>query len=250
MLTEKLPAPGARGLTALCVIRFFVYTPDMIKLAVFLGNPGFEYAGNRHNAARMLAERLSFYPSLAWQKKFKGLYSSHDSRHFLMPETYMNLSGVSVQAAAAFFKINIEEILIIHDELELPPGTISLKFSGGLGGHNGLRSMKQSFSSVDFWRLRIGIGRPDSRLPGKGGHAGSGEGIYDWVLSDFSDQEKETLAPVFDAGADLLIKALYNEPETLINEWKKKKVPLEAALDVSAAKIPELLPEQNSLTSN
>jgi len=196
----------------------------MIKLTAFLGNPGLEYAHNRHNAGRMLAQALPFYPSLSWQKKFKGLYALHENTHFLMPETFMNLSGESVFAAASFYKINIEEIMIVHDELELPLGFISLKFSGGLGGHNGLRSMKKCFSSEDFWRLRIGISRPDSRLPGEGGPEGSGEGVIDWVLSDFSKAEQEALMPTLDSGANLLIRVLDCEPETLLAEWAKKKI--------------------------
>jgi len=196
----------------------------LIKLAAFLGNPGKKYAHNRHNAARILAQALPFYSDLCWQNKFKGLYAVHESCHFLMPETFMNLSGESVQATSSFFKINIEEIIIVHDELELPLGTISLKFSGGLGGHNGLRSMKACFNSADFWRLRIGIGRPDARLPGEGGPAGSGEGIYDWVLSDFSGAEKEILTPVFNEGAKLLIQTFKTEPDSLLNDWKKKKI--------------------------
>jgi len=196
----------------------------MIKLAVFLGNPGAEHIRNRHNAARMLAEALPFYGSLSWQKKYKGLYASQGDKHFLMPETFMNLSGESAQAAAKFFKINVEEIIVIHDELELPLGVISLKYSGGLGGHNGLRSMKKCFNSADFWRIRIGIGRPDSRLPGEGGHEGSGEGVYDWVLSDFSKNEQETLMPALDAGANLLMQVFEKDPETLLKEWAKKKI--------------------------
>jgi len=186
----------------------------MLELVSFFGNPGKQYSGNRHNAGFMLAEKLPFYSSLAWQKKFKGIYAAFDRErlggdsasgvmssgelpqaaarfHFLMPQTYMNRSGESVIAAADFFKIKSESIIVVHDELELPLGTISLKFSGGLGGHNGLRSMKMCFGTADFWRLRIGIGRPDARLPGEGGRQGSGEGIVDWVLSDFSASERE-----------------------------------------------------------
>jgi PTH1 family peptidyl-tRNA hydrolase len=218
----------------------------MIQLAAFLGNPGAEYARNRHNAGRMLVQALPFYQALAWQKKFKGLYaalsgaeivpfsetrqeqsappSPFEKIHFLMPETYMNHSGESIHGAASFFKIKVEEILLVHDELELPLGTISLKFSGGLGGHNGLRSMKACCGAADFWRLRIGIGRPDSRLPGEGGHEGSGRGIVDWVLSDFSGVEKELLDPALDAGAGLLLRALVVEPETLLPQWAKKKI--------------------------
>ena len=221
----------------------------MIELAAFLGNPGKEYSRNRHNVGFMLAEKLPFCSSLSWQKKFKGFYAVMDRNrigeyfppdsppdengiagrlHFIKPETYMNLSGESVSQAASFFKIKSDAVLVVHDELELPLGTISLKFSGGLGGHNGLRSMKACFGTADFWRIRIGIGRPDSRLPGEGGPPGSGEGIVDWVLSDFSAGELEILEKVLEAGAGLLLRALTGDPETLLNEWKKKKISIES----------------------
>jgi PTH1 family peptidyl-tRNA hydrolase len=210
----------------------------MVELAVFLGNPGREYSGNRHNVGRLLALRLPFYGDLAWRKKFKGLYADMESCrlsgdssgllpprfHFLMPETYMNLSGDSAGAAAAFFKIPPERILVVHDELELPLGILSLKFSGGLGGHNGLRSMKAGLGTADFWRLRIGIGRPDDRAPGEGGPPGSGKGIFDWVLSDFSAAENPVLDQVLDAAVPLFTAALVSGPETLLPEWKKKNV--------------------------
>ena len=212
----------------------------MIELAAFLGNPGKEYSSNRHNAGFLLAAKLKV--SLSWEKKYKGLYAALDRKaleenedsvfpdetpsriHFIKPQTFMNLSGQSVSAAASFFKIDPASLIVVHDELELPLGTISLKLGGGLGGHNGLRSMKASFGSADFWRLRIGIGRPDSRLPGEGGPPGSGEGIVDWVLSDFSLNEKEEMDRVLDAASELLIKALLNDPEKLLPEWAKKKV--------------------------
>ena len=200
----------------------------MLQLAAFFGNPGREYAHNRHNAPWMLAEALPsvlpFYSSLIWQKKFKGLYAGRDACHFLMPQTYMNRSGESVMAAASFYKIKLEEIIVVHDEIELPFGTISLKFSGGLGGHNGLRSMKACFGSADFWRLRVGVGRPDGRAPGKGGNPESSReaGIAAWVLSDFTDGEREELVPVFAAGAQLLEQAMACGPEKLLPEWAKK----------------------------
>ena len=214
----------------------------MIELAAFLGNPGKEYSRNRHNAGFMLAEKLPFYASLSWRGKFKGTYAALDSNrlaeylpgglsqetavrfHFIKPDTFMNLSGESVFKAASFLKIKPEAVLVVHDELELPLGTLSLKFGGGLGGHNGLRSMKASFGSADFWRLRIGIGRPDSRLPGQGGPPGSGEGIVDWVLSDFDAAEIEILDIVLKRGADLLLLALINGAESLLPEWSKKKL--------------------------
>ncbi|MDR0313741.1 MAG: aminoacyl-tRNA hydrolase [Treponema sp.] len=220
----------------------------MLELVSFFGNPGPEYKGNRHNAGWHLAQKLPFYDQLVWRKKFKGLWADMEGQrllpfcpdeaaappsaadrsiakiHFLMPGTYMNLSGDSVFAAATFFKIKPEQIIVIHDELELPLGTISLKFDGGLGGHNGLRSMKGSFGTADFWRLRIGIGRPDDRLPGQGGPQGSGKGIIDWVLSDFSADECAVLEPVLEAGADLLLKTIICGPEDFLPYWSKKKI--------------------------
>jgi len=196
----------------------------MLQLAIFLGNPGSQYKNNRHNAAWMLAEALPFYSALDWQKKFKGLYAAMNGCHFLKPQTFMNLSGESAQAAASFYKIGLENIIVIHDEIELPFGTLSLKFSGGMGGHKGLRSMKAVFGSADFWRLRIGIGRPDSRIPGKGGNPESAlaANIADWVLADFTAIETEALVPVLAAGAQLLVKALAVEPQSLLPEWAKK----------------------------
>jgi PTH1 family peptidyl-tRNA hydrolase len=222
----------------------------MLQLAVFLGNPGRQYENNRHNAGRMVADRLPFFSASDWQKKFKGLYACTDYTrikasagtvteptdlptdpppnlpskiHFLIPETFMNLTGGSALAAASFYKIKLDEIIVIYDEIELPFGTLSLKFSGGLGGHNGLRSMKASFGSADFWRLRVGLGRPDGRTPGRGGsNVGKDNGIASWVLSDFDAAEAEVLAPVFETGAGLLLQAITTGPERLLPEWAKK----------------------------
>ena len=210
----------------------------LIELVAFLGNPGREYEQTRHNAAWLLGSRLPFIDSLAWRKRFKGRYADIDPRqlaslappepsgsasqeaaaplppraHFIIPETYMNKSGEAVSAAASFYRIPPERILVVHDELEIPLGYLSLKFSGGLGGHNGLRSMQANFGTADFWRLRIGIGRPDH------------PDIYGYVLSPFSQEERERLEPVFAAGSALLIRSLLGEAEALLPEWKKKRV--------------------------
>ena len=216
--------------------------PTFVELVAFLGNPGREYSRNRHNAGFLLAEKLPFHSALSWQKKFSAFYAAMDKSrladylsdyvsmaesrlHFIKPQTFMNLSGKPVAQAASFFKIKSDAILVVHDELELPLGTLSLKFGGGLGGHNGLRSMKACLGTADFWRLRIGIGRPDSRQPGEGGPPGSGVGIVDWVLSDFEAVEMETLGLVLETGANLLLLAAENGPETLLPEWAKKKAP-------------------------
>lgn len=205
-------------------------------MLVFLGNPGSTYAKNRHNAGRLLAEH--FQIPVMRQNKFKGRFAgvpldwftqyectggkscSIDMRrvhiYFLEPETYMNLSGESVALAAAFYKISPERILVVHDELDLALGEVSLKFSGGLGGHNGLRSIKASLGSADFWRLRIGIGRP----PGEKGSAD----VSRWVLSDFAPGEQDALEKVFDICAPALAEAVVSGPECLLPEWRKIKI--------------------------
>ncbi|MDR1400317.1 MAG: aminoacyl-tRNA hydrolase [Treponema sp.] len=187
----------------------------MIELIVFLGNPGAQYARNRHNAGRLLAESLPFSSSLYWGRKYKGLYTAFDGKHLLMPETFMNLSGESMGAAAAFFKIPPEQILVVHDELELPLGTASLKFSGGLGGHKGLRSIKACLNTADFWRLRIGIGRP------------AHSDIQFWVLSDFTAAETAILTQTLEACADVLLHIMKEEPTSLLPEWNKRNCCLE-----------------------
>jgi len=187
----------------------------MIGLVAFLGNPGKEYSLNRHNAGFLLSENPKISSGLKWQKKFKGFYAVfNEGVHFIKPLTYMNLSGQSVFQAASFFKIKTDAVIVVHDELELPLGVVSLKFGGGLGGHNGLRSMKASLGSADFWRIRIGIGRPGT----------DGGEVVDWVLSNFDAAEKEILDKVLEAAADLLLSVLTGNPEDHLPEWAKKKV--------------------------
>jgi PTH1 family peptidyl-tRNA hydrolase len=193
----------------------------MISLVAFLGNYGKQYAGNRHNVAWQFADSLPFASSLSWQKKFKGQYASRaldlpngERRlvHFLKPETFMNLSGESIGDACAFFKIKSEEVLVIHDELELPLGTVSLKWSGGLGGHNGLRSTKTVLGTPDFWRLRFGIGRPDH------------PDVAAFVLSDFGSDERIALSLVWPEAAKLLALVMEKGAEPFLKEWAKKKI--------------------------
>lgn len=130
----------------------------MIKLVVFLGNPGKEYENTRHNAGFLLSDRI--YSSLSWQGKFHSLFSQSGGVKILKPVTFMNNSGTAVSECTSFFKIKPEEVLVVHDDLELPLGKARLQKGGGLQGHNGLRSIKERLGSGDFKRLRIGIGRP------------------------------------------------------------------------------------------
>ena len=195
--------------------------PIMISLVAFLGNHGKKYEGNRHNVAWLFSDSLRLASSLSWQSKFRGSYapfqavSADGARrvvHFLKPETYMNLSGESVAEAASFYRVKPEEVLVVHDELELPCGTVSLKWSGGLGGHNGLRSAKASLGTADFWRLRFGIGRPD--------HAD----VASYVLSNFSGDERIGLSLAFSAAESLFDGILRDGPEPYLKEWAKKAV--------------------------
>ncbi len=137
---------------------------NMIKMVVFTGNPGREYEKTRHNIAWMVLNSFTGSNIFVWKKKFNGqwtdYYAGTNKIIFLKPETFMNNTGKSVQAAAHFFKIKPEEILILHDDLELDFEKVVLKKGGGTGGHNGLRSMNQHLGTSEYYRLRLGIGRP------------------------------------------------------------------------------------------
>lgn len=158
------------------------------EMIVFLGNKGQKYARTRHNAAWMLADRFN----LNWQTKFNGQWCRDPylgrTMIFLKPETMMNLSGKAVRAAMDFFKLTPEQILVVHDELELPFGVIDLRHGGGLAGHNGLRSVKAQLTTDDFGRLRIGIGRPPH-----------GD-VQRWVLNPFSSSERAELPGLWAEG--------------------------------------------------
>ena len=141
-----------------------------IKLIVGLGNPGDKYKDTRHNAGEWLVERLAqrFNFSLKEESKFFGktaraVINGQEIR-FLVPTTFMNLSGKAVGALATFYRIQPEQILIAHDELDLPPGTVKIKLGGGHGGHNGLRdNIAQLSNNKNFYRLRVGIGHPGDK---------------------------------------------------------------------------------------
>lgn len=215
----------------------------MIQLVVFLGNYGSEYSKTRHNVAWQFLDSLPFSSRFSWQQKFKGEFLSFSREelsslfceskilcakdgspvkvsdnappkvYFLKPLTYMNNSGLSAIELASFFKIKPEEILVVHDELEMSLGFVSLKFSGGLGGHNGLRSMKSVFNTPDFWRLRFGLSKP------------SGVDIADYVLSPFSQDERIVLDSVFTQTHNLFAAILLSSsPEKLLQNWSKKKL--------------------------
>jgi PTH1 family peptidyl-tRNA hydrolase len=158
-------------------------------LVVGLGNPGREYARNRHNAGWMVVEELARRHGGSWKSKFNGQLSEirldGHKLALLKPETYMNESGRSVGAAAKFFKVDPDAVLVVHDEGDFDLGRLELKYGGGLAGHNGLRSIAQHLKTQDFLRLRIGVGRPERGDP---------RPLADYLLSDFQPHDDaETL---------------------------------------------------------
>jgi PTH1 family peptidyl-tRNA hydrolase len=150
-----------------------------MKLIVGLGNPGKKYERTRHNAGFWWLERLAHTVKamLHEQAKFHGWAAKLTSPAdiwLLLPTTYMNESGHAVAAVATFYKIEPQEILVAHDELDLPPGGVKLKFGGGVAGHNGLKDIADCLGSNEFWRLRIGIGHPRD--------SASNQEVVDYVL--------------------------------------------------------------------
>lgn len=164
-----------------------------IKLLVGLGNPGPEYAATRHNAGYWFVDQVADRLGVGWREdaKFSGAIAqaSLDGQNLwlLKPNTYMNASGRSVVAMAVYYKIMPDEILVVHDDLDLLPGVIKLKHGGGHGGHNGLKDIANAISTSVFWRLRVGIGHP-----------GEKENVARFVLHAASKPEQELMDAAMD----------------------------------------------------
>lgn len=153
-------------------------------LVAGLGNPGREYERTRHNAGWLVLDELARRHGGSWRSKFSGSLAEVRLGELrlalLKPETYMNESGRSVGAAARFFKVPPEQVLVVHDDVDLEAGRLQARSGGGLAGHNGLRSLAQHLGSQDFLRLRIGVGRPGRGDP---------RSVSDWVLARFAPEE-------------------------------------------------------------
>ena len=167
-------------------------------LVVGLGNPGAQYAGNRHNVGQMVLDELA--------QRMGARFSVHKSRAQLAegrlgiggpklllakPLSYMNLSGGATSALARFFGIEPDHVIAVHDEIDIPFNTIKLKLGGGEGGHNGLRDISKALATKDYLRVRVGVGRPPGRMD-----------TADYVLKDFSVTERKELPFLLDAAAD------------------------------------------------
>jgi len=166
-----------------------------MRLVVGLGNPGARYAGNRHNigfmAAEALARRHAFGP---WRKRFQGVASEGaigaQKTILLLPGTFMNESGRAVAEAAGFYKLGVDDVIVLHDEIELSPAKVRVKVGGGIAGHNGLRSISAHIGN-EYKRVRIGVGHPGDR-----------DLVHSHVLSDFAKSEKEWVRALCDIIAD------------------------------------------------
>jgi PTH1 family peptidyl-tRNA hydrolase len=190
-----------------------------MKLICGLGNPGREYERNRHNIGFMVVEALlSRARAELNQEKFQakvGQGSLGSERIlFLEPQTYMNLSGRSLAEAARFYKVAVEDILVIHDELDLPFGRLQLKAGGGTGGHNGLKSSVQSLGADSFIRLRFGIGKPEG--------PNAKERVAGYVLSNFDDGERRQLEEFIGRAADMAETWAREGLATAMNRFNRK----------------------------
>jgi PTH1 family peptidyl-tRNA hydrolase len=175
----------------------------MIRLFVGLGNPGPEYEATRHNAGFWWLEALAgklgarLQPERAYQALVARVNLAQGPVWLLEPMTYMNRSGVSVAALARFYKIAPEQILVVHDELDLQPGQAKLKFGGSAAGHNGLKDIHAMLGTLDFWRLRLGIGHPGVKAE-----------VVNYVLKKPSAEQREGIAKAIEqslAASELLI---------------------------------------------
>jgi PTH1 family peptidyl-tRNA hydrolase len=174
-------------------------TPDAPWLVIGLGNPGPEYARHRHNVGFLVAELLAGRMGVSFGRHRKAMALAAEGRLGLggprvilaKPMTYMNLAGGAAAGLVNFYKVPVERIIAVYDELDLPFGTLRLKRGGGEAGHNGLRSLSKSLGSRDYLRVRFGIGRPPGR-----------QDPADFVLSDFSAAERKDLDFLVDRAAD------------------------------------------------
>ena len=183
-------------------------------LVAGLGNPGREYARTRHNIGHMVADELARRQSGSFRSKFSGELSEvrlDGSRVALLkPLTYMNESGRSVGAAVGFFKLPAEQLLVVHDEVDLDLGRLQARLGGGLAGHNGLRSVAQHVGTPEFARLRIGVGRPERGDP---------RPVADWVLSPFTDEvDVEALVARAADAVETVVRDGLDEAQQRFNE--------------------------------
>jgi PTH1 family peptidyl-tRNA hydrolase len=182
-------------------------------LLIGLGNPGREYRNNRHNFGFMVIDRLIVRLAARGMKLQSNAIVTdaiYENRKLILakPQTYMNLSGHSVQGLARFYKLPLEKILVAHDDLDLPFGTIRMRPGGGAGGQKGVASTIEHLGSQDFARLRLGIGRPPGRMDPK-----------DYVLQDFSKEDMKLLSEILDRAAEAALTFVTEGLDKAMNKF-------------------------------
>jgi peptidyl-tRNA hydrolase, PTH1 family len=195
-----------------------------MKLVVGLGNPGSKYEKTRHNAGFWWLDLLAGQTRASFKResRFQGAAakaSGGSELWLLKPETFMNNSGQAVAALAGYYKISAKEILVAHDELDLPPGGVKLKFGGGLSGHNGLKSIAAHLGTQDFWRLRLGIGHPRDQ-------AASEREVIDYVLHASRHEEQSAID-------DAMNRALEIWPQIVADEMEAAMLKLHTKASVN-----------------
>jgi peptidyl-tRNA hydrolase, PTH1 family len=188
------------------------FGPSLDVLVVGLGNPGPEYARTRHNLGFMVTDRLAEGWSASWRSKFSGRVAETrdgDLRvGLLQPLTYMNVSGKSVAAALRFYKLAPDALVVVHDEIDLDLGDVRAKWAGGLAGHNGLRSLRESLGTADFARVRIGVGRPER---------GDRQPVADWVLKPFPAEVD--VGALVDRGVECTLAVVRDGVDAAMQRW-------------------------------
>jgi len=184
-----------------------------VKLIVGLGNPGPRYAYTRHNIGFMVAERLAVDCGIALKRQgYQGIYGvgrcAETEATILLPQTFMNVSGTSVLSACKSLGLSPGDLIVIHDDLDLSPGALRIKIGGGHGGHNGIRSISALLGTSDYLRVKLGIGRP---LPGRD--------VADYVLNNFSDQEKDCLERLISSATDAVKVILRESAAAAMNRF-------------------------------
>lgn len=191
-----------------------------MKLIAGLGNPGDEHARQRHNMGFMVLDELARRARIAFdRRKFESEYASGtvagEKAVLLKPETYMNLSGQAVVPAARFFKVATADLVVVHDELDLPMGRLQVKVGGGAGGHNGIKSILGLLGEDGFTRIRVGIGKPT--LPGE-----KARSVVGHVLGEFSGEEKKAAEAAILRAADAVEAVLSKGALASMNEFNRK----------------------------
>jgi PTH1 family peptidyl-tRNA hydrolase len=184
-----------------------------VRLLVGLGNPGPKYERTRHNIGFRVAEDAArkLGVALATDSRWNALVGKVKDTVVLLPQEYMNLSGESVGQAARFWKVPVNEIVVVHDEIDLEFGRIQVKQGGGDAGHNGLRSIRQHLGAGETVRVRFGVGRPPEQWEGA-----------DWVLARFSSAEEKQLKELIPLAADAAVAALLEGPLVAANRYNRR----------------------------